>query len=864
MSYHEKSAQEIAKELGVDIERGLDGNTVQQLRERHGANRLEERKRRSVVKRFFDQFKDAMILILIGAAAISFAVALHEQHAREFIEPALIMLIVILNAVMGLVQEQRAQKALDALKELSAPRCRVIREGRTEVVPSEDIVPGDIMLFEAGTKLAADGRLIDSQSLKVDESPLTGESVPVEKDAESIAAADSALGDRLNMVYAGCTVTYGRGLAIVVSTGMGTEMGKIASMLELTEETKTPLQERLSSLGKLLAVVALLACVAVLVVGLLFGLPFIEIFMISVSLAVSAIPEGLPAIVTIVLSLGVQRMAKKHAIIRRLPAVETLGSASVICSDKTGTLTQNRMTLVEAFVVSEEVQERVMDHNSNAIRGLLRLGTLCCDATETVGDPTETAIVAAASKNGMTKAGLEQEAPRVAEIPFDSERKLMSTVHAVDGRFLVVVKGAFDSLVPLCGQHEVQRSALVNARMGEQALRVLGIASKWIDAVPEHVDPGHLEHSLTLEGLVGMIDPPREEAKHAVDMCRSAGIKAVMITGDHIITAKAIARQIGILMEGDEAISGADLAKMDQHELNQRVTGIAVYARVSPADKIRIVQAWQAREMVVAMTGDGVNDAPALKSADIGCAMGITGTDVAKEASDMTLSDDNFATIVEAVREGRIMYDNIRKAVGFLLGTNIGELLTVFIAMMAWHVSPFLSMQLLWINLVTDSFPAIALGTEGADRSLMQRPPRSKGESLFAHGLGLRIMLQGVLFALLSLGAFHYGRVVLGSLEAGRTAAFLVLAISQILHSFNMRSDRSLFTIGFWTNRALNRAALLSLALIGLIAFIPPIAGAFGMLLLPLGSYVLIAAVALVPIIILEITKAIGLVKPHA
>ena len=586
--------------------------------------------------------------------------------------------------------------------------------------------------------------------------------------------------------------------------------------------------------------------------------------MTAVSLAVSAIPEGLPAIVTVVLSIGVQRMVKKNALIRRLPAVETLGGASVICSDKTGTLTQNRMTLTKAYVDSEYYPESINEANSEEIKRLLTYATLCCDGSvvfrgteeQHIGDPTETAIVVAAHKNGLEKDELNTLYPRLAEIPFDSDRKLMTTINRINGKNVVIVKGAFDVMESRCISGDLERGRQVTDRMSADALRVLAVAYKKIDNVPSSPTPEELENGLTFMGLVGMIDPPRPEAKEAVALCLRAGIKPVMITGDHVVTASAIAKELGIMKKGDRAITGAELDAMTDRELDEQVESISVYARVSPENKIRIVKAWQRKDQVVSMTGDGVNDAPALKAADIGCAMGITGTDVAKGAADMTLTDDNFATIVDAVREGRGIYANIKKVVGFLLGTNIGEVITVFMAMLLWHKTPLLSMQLLWINLVTDSLPAIALGMEAVESDVMDQKPKPKNEGIFAHGLGIRIVLQGAMFAILTLIGFKLGESMTGTLEGGQTMAFMVLALSQVVQAFNMRSDHSLFSIKPFSNRTLNWAALISVLLVSIVLF-TPVGIAFNIVRLPWQLYLIGLGLILVPLVVMEIGKAI-------
>ncbi len=865
---HSIDKNNVLTELGTDQTKGLTTEKVLEYRAKYGENKLEEKKKKSIFLKFLEQFKDVMIIILLIAAVISFVIACVEGNTKEFFEPALILLIVVLNAVIGVAQENKAEKALEALKNMSAPHAKVIRDGKEQIINASELVPGDIILLEAGDFVPADARLIKSVSLKSEEAALTGESVPSEKYADEIVGENAPIGDRHNMVFSGCSITYGTAVAVVTATGMSTEMGKIANLLSGEAESQTPLQQKLSKLGKYLGFLALGACAVIFVVGLIVKMHWLNIFMTSVSLAVSAIPEGLPAIVTIVLAIGVQRMVKKNAIIKRLPAVETLGGASIICSDKTGTLTMNRMTLVKAYADGDQTFSDVGLNNGDRINKLLSYATLCCDGSvvfegdkEThIGDPTETAIVLASHKAGMPKEELNKKYARIGEIPFDSDRKLMTSINLIDGKKVVIVKGAFDVMEKLTIAGDMQKAREINDQMSSKALRVLAVGYKVIDELPVELIPEQIENGLTFMGLVGMIDPPRPEAKEAVRICRLAGIKPIMITGDHVVTASAIARELGILLDGERAITGAELDAMTDEQLDKEVENISVYARVSPENKIRIVKAWQRKGQVVSMTGDGVNDAPALKAADIGCAMGITGTDVAKGAADMTLTDDNFATIVDAVREGRGIYSNIKKVVGFLLGTNIGEVIVVFLAMILWHVTPLLSMQLLLVNLATDSLPAIALGMEPVEKDVMNKKPKAKNEGLFANGFGVRVVIQGVFFGILALSAFKLGEWYTGVLEGGQTTAFIVLALSQVFHAFNVRTDKSLTKINPFSNSKLNLAVLGSIALVAVVLF-TPVRIAFELILLPWELYLIALGISISPILVMEIAKFVGLVK---
>lgn len=869
MIWHSHTAEEVLQELTVDPVAGLPTQTAAQRLEEYGENRLQERAPQTLLQRFVRQMKDTMVVILLVAAAISLTLCAYEQFVNnkpgDWVEPIVIVAIVALNAVLGVAQESKAEAALASLKKLSSPNARVRRDGQLLTIPSYELVPGDIIELEAGDLVPADCRVLEAYGLQCNESALTGESLPVEKNPDGIFDDITPLGDRTNMLYAGCGIPGGRALAVVVATGMASEMGHIASMLEGEQQNDTPLQQKMARMSKALGLLALAICVIIFVIGSLFKMGVMDMFMTAVSLAVAAIPEGLPAIVTIVLALGVQRMVKKNAIIRRLPAVETLGSASVICSDKTGTLTQNRMTLRRAYV-----GRRLIDLDgskpNDRLENLLRLAALCTTASLStdeegkeiaIGDPTELAILLYLKRLGETKEDLLQEMPRIGELPFDSDRKLMTSVHTTGSATVVIVKGAPEVLLPRCIKGALLDAGEANEAMASDALRVLAIGYKILDTAPAEYTTEELESQLTLAGLVGMIDPPRQEVKPAIADCDTAGIRTVMITGDNVVTASAIAKELGIIHEGEKAITGPELTALSEEELEQNIETYRVYARVTPADKIRIVKAWQKRGDVVSMTGDGINDAPALKAADIGCAMGITGTDVAKEAADITLTDDNFSTIVAAVREGRGIYDNIRKAVSFLLSCNLGEILTVFVAILLWRKTPLLPIQLLWMNLVTDSLPALALGVEPPEADIMHRKPRSRNESLFAGGIGIGAMWQGAMFAAITLIAYAIGYLSWSDETLASTMAFGTLALGQLVHAMNMRSSHSLFKVGIHTNLYMVGAFFGSLALVLAVMLIPGVQNIFSLVPMSAAAWGMVVGLALVPLAVMELYKLI-------
>ena len=862
---YQRTQDDILTELESSAS-GLSEEQAEERLERYGENKLAEAKKTTVLQRFFQQLKDPMLLILLAAAAVS--AVTNALSGESFTEVFIILVVVLLNAVLGVIQESKAEAAIEALQSMTAAKCKVLRGGELKVIESSRLVPGDVVVLEAGDAVPADGRLLESASLKIEEAALTGESVPVNKAVEVIFDGDIPLGDRRNMCYMGSTVVYGRGRAVVTATGMGTEMGRIAGVLAQTEQEQTPLQRKLSQLGGVLSKLVLGICVFIFVFDLLVAGDFsldsvLRTFMVAVSLAVAAIPEGLATVVTVVLSIGVTNMSKRNAVIRRLTAVETLGCTQVICSDKTGTLTQNKMTVVEHY---------------GPVDKLAAAMTLCCDAVYSPdgaqGEPTEAALVNFGAANGQIKPELEKEQPRVAEAPFDSMRKMMSTVHKCGDSYIQYTKGAPDEVLKCCTSYldssEVlpltdekrQEILSVNHAMADRALRVLAAAERRWDALPEDCSPANLEHELCFIGLTGMIDPVRPEVKAAIDECRRAGIRPIMITGDHKDTAVAIARELGIIDDASQAIEGRELNRLSDDELDRVIDKYSVYARVQPEHKVRIVSSWRRRGMITAMTGDGVNDAPSIKSADIGVGMGITGTDVTKNVADMVLSDDNFATIVDAVGEGRRIYDNIRKTIQFLLASNMSEVVGVFVATLMGFtlLNP---VHLLFINLITDCFPALALGLERGEPDIMDRPPRKASDGIFAGGLGVDIAYQGVLIAVITLASYIIGHCMEvghfawphGISDDGMTMAFLTMNMCEILHSFNMRSQRrSIFTL-HGHNKLLWVAMLAALALTTIVLEVPAIAAAFGFTPVDWNEYAVALGLAILVVPIVELVK---------
>lgn len=868
MEEYKQTIEEVKKVTEADPDTGLSSQEVDERRKKQGLNKFDEAPKESMIKKFFRSLSDFTTIILLVAAVISFYTAFATEHGDLF-EGLLIIAIVVINSVLAIVQEGNAEKALESLQDMNKQTATVIRDGKVTTVESEQLVVGDILVLESGDAISADARLIEASQLRVEESALTGESEAVEKDAAFIAEEDESLGDQLNMVFKGCTVAAGRGKAIVTAIGMATEMGKIADLLNENTMQKTPLQVRLNQLGKRISMIALAAAALVFVIGELQGEPLLEMFMTSISLAVAAVPETLTVIVTLTLAYGVQKMARKHAIIRQLPAVETLGTANVICSDKTGTLTQNEMRVRRVWSKEDEVTN-IEDSMTNSAMEILKMAALCTDVTVEQedddlvikGNPTEVAIVRAVEENYHTKAELEEKYPRVNELPFDSERKMMTTVHQMGEKYISITKGAFDVLAPRFSSGDVEQAAIVNDRFGKRALRVIAVGYATYDEEPQDISSEALEKDLRLIGLIGMIDPPRPESKGAIKRAKKAGIKTVMITGDHVVTASAIAKELGILNDPSEALSGSELRQLSDEELDARVKALSVYARVTPEDKIRIVKSWQRTGAVVAMTGDGVNDAPALKASNVGCAMGITGTDVAQSAADMILTDDNFATIVDAVSQGRSVYQNIRKAINFLLSCNISEIFIVLIAMLLGWGAPFTAVQLLFVNVVADGLPGFALGREPAEHGIMDQPPIPKNEGIFARGLLQKIAINAGVFTIVTLFGYYLGSYVDtispwvdASQHVGQTVAFLILAYSSILHVFNVRSSQSIFKVNLATNKALVEMALLALAITTAVALLPFTQELFGLVHISLNHWFLEGILSIVPIAVNELIK---------
>lgn len=855
--WHTKNIKEVEKELRTNIKTGLGDKDVLIRQDEFGKNKIEEGKKESLLVKFINQFKDFMIIILIIAAIIS-AVVSYLEGTGDYFDSIIIIAIVLFNGLMGLIQEAKAEKSIEALKKMSAPVAKVRRNGKVLTVNGEDIVPGDIVILETGCYVPADIRLINTYNLKVEESSLTGETEAVEKDENALFNNQKVpLGDMKNMVFAGTAVVNGHAEGIVTNIGMNTEVGKIASMIITNEAPQTPIQKKLSEVGKVLGIACVVICALIFVIGVIKKISVVEMFMTSVGLAVAAIPEGLPAIVTIILSIAVTKMAKRNAIIRKLPAVETLGSSKVICSDKTGTLTENNMKVVEII------------GNKNKI---LEYGALCCNCeiNEGVveGEPTEVAIVKEAVKEKQNKI-----LPRICEIPFDSNRKLMTTVNELEnGKYRIITKGAPEILLGICDYYEenntvhdmnstfLSKIKNKNEKMAEKALRVLVVAYLDVDIMPKEISADFLEKGLIFEGLIGMIDPPRKGVKEAVLACRRAGIKTVMITGDHITTAKAIAKDLEILRGRELAITGQELDKISDSKLEKEIMNYSVFARVTPEHKVRIVKAFQKTGAVVAMTGDGVNDAPALKKSDIGIAMGRKGTDVAKNAADMILNDDNFVTIVDAVKQGRNIFDNIKKAIHFLIATNIGEIVTIFVGLLLGVKSPLLAVQLLWVNLVTDSLPAIALGLEPPEKDIMNRPPRDSRKSIFADGLMGKIVVEGFMIGMFTILAFFIGNRYYG-IEVARTMAFISLGMLELIHSFNVKSEESIFKVGLFENKYLVGAFLLGTVLQLGIVFVPTLAEIFKLTQLNTTQWLITIAISIAPIIIVELQKKFNELK---
>ena len=892
--WFQKTVNETVQELETDLNQGLTTDQVKQKQEKFGLNEIQETKKTSILQRFIAQFKDFMIIVLILAAIVSGVVGVMRDEGIT--DTIIIMIVVLVNAIIGVAQEVKAEKSLEALKKLSAHTAKVIRNGNMVVVPSSDLVPGDIVTLDTGDYIPADLRIIEAVNLKSQESSLTGESVPVEKDTVEIEDGETSLGDRRNMLFSSSLITYGRGKGIVVETGMNTEVGKIASMLDKAEKQITPLQMKLNKLGKTLGIVSLAICAFIFLIGIIQGKDLLSMFMVAVSLAVAVVPEGLVAVTTIVLAIGVQNMVKKNAIVKKLPSVETLGSSTVICSDKTGTLTQNKMTVKKVFWNRKLLKIEDTRVEDEELRKLVLASMLCNDTKITpndglVGDPTETALVDMGFNLDFDPS-VYDNMPRMQEIPFDSERKLMTTVNKVDGEYIVFTKGGVDELLSICNSYQENGEIKTdlnsykeviynrNEDMAKDALRVLAMGYKKIDHVPSDQEMKTIENDLIFIGMVGMIDPPREEVKDAVEKCKTAGIKTVMITGDHKITATAIAKSLGILENEDEAITGLELEQMSDEELEKNIENYSVYARVSPEHKVRIVKAWQKNDAIVAMTGDGVNDSPALKTADIGCAMGIVGTDVSKEAADVILTDDNFTTIVSAVEEGRRIYDNIIKVILYLLSTNVGEIVALFVATVCAPliakifgiadvtiVEILLPIQILWINLVTDSLPALALSFDPANKDIMKKKPIDPKKGVFTPGMTYRMIYQGIVIGVATLAAFLIGIATTNDaidglsleqskIEIGQTMAFIVLSFAELVHIFNVRDNKnSILKGGLFNNSKLLWAAAGSAGFMFVILFIPALREVFSIPALPAGNILEMILLVFAPIFVVELFK---------
>lgn len=911
--YYNKTIEEVERDLNTNCMTGLKTEEIEARQAKVGYNEIQSIKKKKIIVKFFEQFKDFMIIILIISAVVSAIVGAY--NGEGFTDTIIILIVVIINAVIGVIQEERAEKSLEALQKLSSHTAKVVRNGKQYILPARELVPGDLVIIETGDYIPADLRIVEAINLKTQESALTGESLPVEKMIDKVDKRDVELGDRVNIAYSSTLVTYGRGAGIVIATGMKTEVGKIAQMINDTEKEETPLQKKLNGLGKILGITALAICVIIFVLGLIYGKKPLDMFMIAVSLAVAAIPEGLATVSTIVLAFGVQRMVKKNAIVKHLPAVETLGSTTVICTDKTGTLTQNKMTVKKIFVNRrlEDINKYIGKDEKETLSGILvndelrkltYISMLCNDTKidaqgKLTGDPTETALIDMGFSIGYDPSKYGQY-PRVGEIPFDSERKLMTIVSQRSNKFYIDTKGGVDEILEKCDRYiengeikplteEIKNEIkTINEQMAKEALRVLAMAYETIDHIPNKDELAGLENELIYVGMVGMIDPPREEVKDSIIKCKNAGIKTVMITGDHKTTAVAIAKELGIFEEGDIAITGSDLLKMSDEELIKNVRNIKVYARVSPEHKVRIVKAWQSYGEIVAMTGDGVNDAPALKTANIGCAMGKVGTDVAKEAADVILTDDNFSTIVSAVEEGRRIYDNILKVIQFLLSSNIGEIVVMLLAIVFAPlistkfnidiklIQIFVVVQLLWINLVTDSLPALGLSVDPAEKNIMKRKPlRTKG--IFTKGMIWRIIYQGITIGSITLIAFilglsisdieaqglinqnsHLSGMTLESVkvEVGQTMAFIVLGFSELVHIFNVRSNKeSIFKSIFKKNMWLIFAEIITAALMLSVIMIPEIRKIFELVMLPQSLYLECILLIFTPVLIVEAMK---------